>query len=121
MVCKPVLRSTQMNATFVVEEAQGWAKSLINAERQGAGDTEFAMRRVEQKWGISHGTLWSLTYRPPKDVPGSILLKLFAAHEAMCEQQRKRYEHEAAISKAAGRSGSVLARLAASLAGQPAE
>lgn len=108
-----------MSALVVVHEARGWAASLTHAESRGPGDTDNAMRRVEHKWGVPYGVLWSLRYRPPKDIPASVFLKLFVAHEAMCDRQRKKYEHELAISKAAGGSGSVLARMAAAMAGQP--
>jgi hypothetical protein len=121
-VLKSSLHEAQkMSGTAVVYQAKGWADSLVRAESRGPGDTENAMRRIEQMWGVPYGVLWALRYRPPKDISASVLLAIFNAHEAMCERQRKKYEHELAISRAKGGSSSVLARMAAALAGQSEE
>ena len=110
-----------MSAPAVVEQARTWANALVLNESRGPGDMENAMRRIEQRWGVPASVLWSLRYRPPKDVATSIMLTLMAAHEGMCERQKRKFEHELAISKAAGGVPSLLARLAAAMAGQPNE
>ena len=116
---KRFLRGVQMGQS-VVGQAREWANMLVHSQCRGPGDFDNAMRRVETKWGIPYGLIWSLRYRPPKDVPGSLLVSLFAAVEDLRETGRKKYEHELAIAQATGRSNSILARMAVALAGEPA-
>jgi hypothetical protein len=90
-VCKKELQEMS------IASAQQMARSLVHREQRGPGDLENAMRRLETKYGIPFGALWSLRYRPPRDILASVYLKIQAAYQAECERQARLLAHEAAI------------------------
>lgn len=114
---KSQLREGQMNGSVVVAQAQRIARDLVATESRGPGDTENAMRRLEARYGLPFSTLWALRYRSPKDLLASTWENLKRAHEAECERQMRRYQHELEIARAKAGAGSPLLRAAARLAG----
>lgn len=88
-MCKKFLRSA------FVEEAAEKARWIIRFEARGPGDLENAMRRIEQRYGVPYGALWSLRYRPPPDILTSVYMRICEAHAAEVERQRKLIEQEA--------------------------
>jgi len=87
-------------------------KRILQAKRQ------FAMRRIEARYGISFSTLWSLRYRPPKDIFVSTYELLRYAYLAEHEKHERLIRHELEITKAKSRIGAAVVRAAASLAGE---
>ena len=96
---KEFLRVKQMSEALV-QDARHWANNLIQREARGPGDTENAMRRVSQRYGIDYAALWSLRYRPPKRIFADIYFGLRAAYLDECDRQLKRLNHELIITKA---------------------
>ena len=94
---KKSLRGEQVNA---VPQAAEWSKALVQREARGSGDTENAMRRLEQRYGIPWRTFWSLRYRKPRSICADIWLSLRAAYLAECERQARKLEHEIEITRA---------------------
>lgn len=115
-MCKKTLREEQM--TSAVSEARDWAKWLVQRESRGPGDLENAMRRIEARYGIPFSTLWSLRYRPPKDIFVSTFERLHAAYVAENERHQRLLKHEQEITKAKSRIASALVRAASALAGE---
>lgn len=91
-----------------VQQARNWANSLVLRESRGPGDLPNAMDRLERKYGVPRGLLWSLRYRPPKDLLIGAYLQIRNAYLADCEMQKRRLEHEIEITKAtAGHTAAV--------------
>lgn len=68
-----------------VERAKEVARDLVQHESRGNGDTENAMRRLESRYGVPYGLLWSLRYRPPRDIMMGAWHRLMIAYEAQCD------------------------------------
>ncbi len=85
-----------------VTEAKRLANELIRFESRGAGDTENAMRRLANRYGLSWRVFWSLRYRPQKDLSVGVFEKLREAHAAECKRQLERMAHELQIAHLKG-------------------
>jgi hypothetical protein len=84
-----------------VTEAQTWAKAIVKRESRGAGDLENAMSRLANRHsGVTRSMLWSLLYRPPKDMLVSKYVSLRQAYIAECERQENALRHEREITQA---------------------
>lgn len=84
-----------------VDQAAGWADTLVSRVYRGPGDTiEAAHYRAEQRFGIPAQTFWALRYRRPKDMLVSVWLRLKQAYEAEVERQEAKLRHELEITKA---------------------
>lgn len=113
--CFCVLGTKAMSA---VEQARGWAGEMVRREMRGPCDTDNAMRRVANRYGIPRRVFHTLRYRAPKDIGASVYLKLLAAYEAECERQRKLLDHELTITKAISGPHCAAVRAAEALVGQ---
>jgi len=82
--------------------AQKIVNELIRLETRGAGDTENAMRRIANRYGLSWRLLWSVRYRPPRDIMHGAYVKLVQAYTNECKRQRERLEHEIEIARIKG-------------------
>ena len=103
-----------MSAAVVIE-AKGMADFILHRVHRGPGDTvDAAMHRAERLYGIPSEWLHRLRYRELKDVPGSVLVTLFNAYRAACEQAERSYDKE----RAQHETHSALAGLADALAGK---
>jgi hypothetical protein len=115
-VSKTVLRSEQMDSAAVVDRAAGWANEMVLREARGPGDLPNAMERLERRYGIPATTFWAFRYRRPKDVRGSILVRLYAAYQAERMRQLKALENDLAITAAiAGTDNATVAAVQAVL------
>lgn len=104
-----------------ISEAREWAKFLVNRESRGPGDKENAMRRVSERHeGLSYGLLWSLFYRPPKDMMVSKYMSLREAFVAECQRQERALRHEREITEAKSLLSKGLVRAADFVAGEEA-
>jgi len=99
-----------------VAEAREWAKVLVHREMNGPGDLPNAMRRVERRHGIPYSMLYSLRYRPPKDMLISAYLRLREAYLAECERQEKLLRHEREIASTKTLAAAALVRAADAVA-----
>jgi hypothetical protein len=118
IVGKKLLREKKMDDAALIEDARKWASQLVQRESRGSGDTENAMRRVSQRYGIDFGALWGLRYRPPRRIFADTYLRLRAAYEAECERQMRLLRHELEITKAKAGAHSPAVRAASALVGQ---
>lgn len=114
MRCKSVLQKSEAALDFV-GRSRTWAAELVRAESRGAGDKGEAMRRVARRIGIAFSRIWSLEYRPPKDVPVSVYQRLAQAYLAMREDQIRRLQHEIEITRAISGDGARAVRAAEAL------
>lgn len=105
-----------MSATAYVDQASHLAKRLISREALGPGDTDNAMRRCEQKFGLPYGFLWALRYRKPKRIFVDLYFKLQEAVEYQRQQQERKFEHERTV-EATTRISKALIRAADCVAG----
>lgn len=104
--------------TALVTEAREWANRLTLREARGPGDTENAMRRISQRYGVDFNALWSLRYRPPKRIFADVYFALRAAHEAECERQLRLLAHDLEITRAKAGPDHAAIRAAAALVGE---
>ena len=101
-----------------VTEAREWARFLVNRESRGPGDRENAIKRVARHSGLTHGFIWSLLYKPPKDMLVSKYESLRRAVVAECERQENALRHEREITEAKSLIGKALVSAADALAGK---
>ena len=99
---KSLRKKKQMSDATYLDEAAEWSKSLTRMRARGPGDTENAMRSIERDYGVDYWTLWRLRYRKPvlKDIGVSVYMRLKAAHQAECERQVRKLQHEIARTEA---------------------
>ena len=116
---KKPLREEQMTDAAYVEQAAKWANDLVIRESRGPGDTENAMRRIEQRYGVPFNSLWSLRYRKPKAIMCGLFDRLHHAYTAECDRQMRKMANELEITKAV--AGFAHASVAASQAVLDAE
>jgi hypothetical protein len=107
------LHGCKMSSLAIVDSAAFMARAMVQREARGPGDTDNAMRRIETRYGVPYGVLWSLRYRKPKDILASAFLTLSNAYEAECERQRRAIDHDLAIAKAKGGIAAALAEAVA--------
>lgn len=84
--------------------AQKWVESMVLRETRKPGDTVNAMRRLSERYKIPYSLLFSLKYRPPKDLWVSEFEKLEAAYNdsirravTALDQERKLTEAKTGI------------------------
>ena len=118
VICKSAKKESQMSA---VDDAQYWAKQMVQHESRGIGDLENAMHRLEQRYGISWRTFWSLKYRPPVDVFVGVYLQLKSAYEAECDRQERHFKNERTLTEAKAKALTPLIRAADFMVGKDAE
>lgn len=126
MDCKKRLPEPEQ---LYVDQARAIARDLVQHESRGPGDTDNAMRRLEARYGVPYGFLWSLRYRPPKDVLMGAWHRLTAAYRAECERverraaaERERIEAlDAALASMGNAAGAEAKALAAGAAAAPPE
>jgi hypothetical protein len=88
-----------MSAAHFVDQSVHAARVLIEREARGPGDVENAMRRLEQRYGLSFNDLWRLRYRPPKRIFADIYARLQHAVEAHRNEQIRKLQHEVEIAR----------------------
>lgn len=99
-----------------VVDAINWSRELVQREMRCPGDTANAMRRIERRYGIPYSVLWSLRYRPPKDLFVSTYIALKSAYLSECERQEKILRHEREITQAKSFASKGFVRAADALA-----
>ena len=111
-----------MSAGVYVEEAQGWARFLFDAEVRRRGSADDALNTVARSAKVPRSKVWSLVYRPHvlKDIGASIYFGLLAAYERECARQAQLAELQHAQAVAKSRAAAPLVRAAAALRRCPA-
>ena len=86
---------------MTVEAASDYASRLLEYEQRGS-DTESALYRLEQRYGLSPNQILHLRSRRAKSCDVSLFARLRAAYLDLCERQVSKLQHEIAITKATG-------------------
>ena len=102
----------------LVDEARDWAQKMVWAEAGRSGDLARAMEAGARRAGVTRSLIWSLHYRPPKDVWATAYFKLRGAYAAECARQAKLLDHEIALTAALTGPDSALLRAGAAVAGK---
>ena len=84
---------------MTVEAASDYASLLVEMEQRGS-DTEDALYRLEQRYGLSPNTILHLRSRRAKSCDVSLFARLRAAYIDACERQVRKLQHTIAIEKA---------------------
>jgi len=103
--------------------ASNYVRQMVQREMKSAGDTEGALMRLEQKYGIG---FWQLTYLKQgkaKTIETGLFQRIRGAYLDYCEKQISALQHELAIEKALTADDTVedLEREAAALAARIAQ
>lgn len=110
-----------MSDAAFVQDAKMHASLLVRIESRGPGDTDNAMRRLEQKYGIPYWTLWALRYRLPKIIAPEAFCRIKAAYQAECRRQARHFAHEQMITEAKNAVSAALTWTASALVGETSE
>jgi len=119
-VHKRLLAKRKMSDSAYLDEAAEWSKSLTRMRARGPGDTENAMRAIERDYGVDYWTLWRLRYRRSalKDIGVTAYMKLKAAHQAECERQLRKLQHDIARTEATAGANRTVVDAAKALVGE---
>lgn len=114
-----------------VAQASGYARRLVETEaRRNGQPLKTAARSVARRLKASPGAIWSLLFRPPKQVSANLLFALETAVDHELEREIGELQHELATHRAGARQARRLdpgtraevekdiARLRAVLAGE---
>lgn len=85
--------------TMTIDAASYYARSLVELETRGA-DTDAALHRLEQRYGLSPHQIQHLRSRRAKSCDVSLFARLKGAYLDVCERQVSRLQHQIAIEKA---------------------
>lgn len=80
---------------MTVEAASNYASALLEYEQRGA-DTEAALFRIEQRYGISPNQLMHLRSRRAKSCDVSLFARLRGAYLDMCQRTVSKLQNEIA-------------------------
>jgi hypothetical protein len=86
---------------MTVEAASNYASWLLEHEQRGS-DTESALRRIKQRYGLSPNQIMHLRSRRAKSCDVGLFAQLRAAYLDICERQVAKLQHEIAVEKATG-------------------
>lgn len=100
---------------MTVEAASTYASLLVEMESKGS-DTEAALYRIEQRYGLSPHQVMHLRSRRAKSCDVGLFARLRMAYLDLCERQVTRLQHQIAVEKATNDDLEDLAAEAAALA-----
>lgn len=84
---------------MTVEAASDYASRLLEFEQRGS-DTDSALFRLEQRYGLSPNQILHLRSGRAKSCDVGLFGRLKAAYLDLCERQVTKLQHEIAITKA---------------------
>lgn len=87
--------------------ASEYVRRMVEREAKGPGDTEGAMSRLEQKYGIGFWQLSHLRGGRAKTCDASLFARIRSAYLDYCERQIRLLEHEIAVEKAINEDDSL--------------
>ena len=73
-----------------VSDVREWHDALISRVASGRGGVEYAMRRLEQLFGLPFGAQWNLRYRRDRKPSPGFALRMRQAYLAMLERSVRR-------------------------------
>lgn len=92
----------EVQPTMTLEAAYDYARDLVELEARGAGDTEGALFRLEQTYGLGANQLLHLRSRRAKSCDVSLFARLRLAYLDLCERKARTLLHKIEIEKATG-------------------
>lgn len=109
--------------TMSAAVASNYVRRMVQREMRSAGDTEGALARLEQKYGIGFWQLSHLRSGNAKTIETSLFQRIRGAYLDYCERQISTLQHELEIEKALNADDTVedLEREAAALAARIAQ
>lgn len=87
---------------MTIEAAYDYARQLVELEARGPGDTEDALVRIEQTYGIGANQIQHLRSRRAKSCDLSLFARLRLAYLDMCERKARKLLLKIEIEKATG-------------------
>jgi hypothetical protein len=84
-----------------VEAAYDYASALVEIEGRGS-DTDAALHRLEQRYGLSPNQVQHLRFRRAKTCDVSLFARLRGAYLDLCERQIARLQHTLEIERLSG-------------------
>lgn len=92
-------KSMHQVRTMTIDAASDYARSILELETRGS-DTDAALHRLEQRYGLSPNQIIHLRSRRAKSCDVSLFARLRAAYLDLCERQVTKLQHQIAIEKA---------------------
>lgn len=87
---------------MTMDAAYDYARQLVELEQRGPGDTEDALWRLEQTYGIGANQLLHLRSRRAKSCDVSLFARLRLAYLDLCARKARTLLHKIEIEKATG-------------------
>lgn len=87
---------------MTLEAASDYARQLLELEARGPGDTDGALFRLEQRYGIGHNQIMHLRAGRAKSCDVSLFAKLRMAYLDLCAAKVRTLQHKIAIEEATG-------------------
>ena len=87
---------------MTLEAAGDYARQLIELETRGSGDTDGALSRLEQRYGLGPNQVIHLARRRAKSCDVSLFARLRLAYLDMCASKVRTLQHKIAIEEATG-------------------
>lgn len=87
--------------------ASEYVRAMIHIEANGPGDSERAMRRLENRYGVSYWTLDHLRKRRAKTIEAGLYDRVRLAFIAHCERKAKLLLEQAETALALGADDNV--------------
>jgi hypothetical protein len=85
---------------MTVEAASDYASRLLDLEQRGSSDTEGALYRIEQRYGLSPNQIMHLRSRRAKSCDVSLFARIQGAYLDLCKRQVSKLQHEIAMTEA---------------------
>lgn len=84
---------------MTVEAASNYASRLLEMEQRGS-DTDSALFRLEQRYGLSPNQIMHLRSKRAKSCDVSLFARLRGAYLDLCQRQVSKLQHQIAVEKA---------------------
>ena len=94
-----------------VSDVRGWHDALISRVASGRGGVEYAMRRLEQLFGLPFGAQWNLRYRRDRKPSVPFMMQVRAAYLRALERSVRRDAEALKAEMAKGHAEADLAGL----------
>jgi hypothetical protein len=95
-------KSTNEVQQMTLEAASYYADELLKLEARGPGDTEGALFRLEQRYGIGPNQITHLRAGRAKSCDVSLFARLRLAYLDLCEKKLRMLQHKIEIERVSG-------------------
>lgn len=97
----PAINQPERDGMIYVARASGYTRRLVETEaRRSSQPIKTAARAVARRLRISHGAIWNLLFRPPKQISANLLFALETAVDSELERELGELENELARHRA---------------------